>query len=329
MSLAAFEDFQPGETRAYGDYPFSAPDMVAFAAAFDPQAFHLDEAAGRKTILGGLAASGWHTCSALMRMMIDGWLTDTTCLAGVGVEDNRWLAPVRPGDRLSARTRTLETIDLRSRPDAGIVRFATSLRNQAGVEVMTQTAAMLFTRRRPLAPDRTPAPAKRPVSSEPAPERIDDAIGALPDHFARARVGAYAETGETLFTPDVIRAYAEKFDPLPFHLDEEAGRQHFLGAMSAAGWHTASCWMRHFVALREKFAGGELPSRASPGFSELLWRKPVLVGDRIGFSTQVVAKRPTSKPNLGLIRSRNLGVNQRGETVLDFYASVFSPIEEL
>ncbi len=327
MSLTAFEDFQPGETRAYGAYQFSAPDMAAFASTFDPQAFHLDEAAGRDTILGGLAASGWHTCSALMRMMVDGWLAETSCLAGVGVEDNRWLAPVRPGDILSARTQTLAKIDLRSRPDAGIVKFATSLCNQAGVEVMTQNAAMLFGRRRPLGPDFAAAPAKEPRRPDLSPERIDDCAGVLPDHFARARIGAYAELGETHFTPDVIRAYAEKFDPLPFHLDEEAGRKHVLGAMSAAGWHTASCWMRHFVAFRAKAAGGAIPSRASPGFSDLVWRKPVLVGDRISFSTQVVGKRPTSKPGLGLIRSRNRGVNQRGETVLDFYASGFSPMD--
>ncbi len=328
MAMLTFEDFCPGETRSYGDYPLSTPEMAAFAAHFDPQPFHLDDEAAKRTLLGGLAASGWHTCSALMRMMVDSWLTETSCLAGVGVEDNRWLAPVRSGDRLSARTQTLEKIDLRSRPDAGIIKFATSLRNRSGVEVMTQTCAMLFARANPLAPEALPPTAARRATPEPELERIDDPMGALPDHFARARIGAYAELGQTHFTPDLIRDYAQKFDPFPFHLDEEAGRRHVLGAMSAAGWHTASCWMRHFVAFRRKAANGEVPSRASPGFSGLVWRKPVLAGDRIGFSTQVVAKRATSKPNLGLIRSRNLGVNQRGEIALEFYASVFSPIAE-
>jgi acyl dehydratase len=333
MSLIAFEDFQPGETRSFGDYLFTAPDIVAFASQYDPQPFHLDDEAGKRTLLGGLAASGWHTCSAVMRMMIDGWLGQTTCLAGIGVEDNRWLAPVRPGDRLSAQTTTLEKIDLRSRPEAGIVKFATSLRNQAGVEVMTQKGSTLFARRRPLKPDALSAPTKRPASPEPAPERIDDQrindpLAALPVHFSRVKIGAFAELGETHFTPDCIRAYAEKFDPVPFHLDEEAGKKHLLGAMSAAGWHTASCWMRHFIDFRQKAVdGGEVVSRASPGFSDLVWRKPVLVGDRIAFSTQVVAKRVTSKPDLGLIRSRNCGVNQRGEIALEFFASVFAPIE--
>jgi acyl dehydratase len=85
--------------------------------------------------------------------------------------------------------------------------------------------------------------------------------------------------------------------------------------------------MRHFIALRRKEAGGgAAPSLASPGFSDLVWRKPVLVGDTIAFSTQVVAKRVTSKPGVGLVQSRNLGVNQRGEVALEFVSTVFSPI---
>jgi acyl dehydratase len=327
MGLVYFEDFSPGETRAFGDYAFTAPEIVAFAALYDAQPFHLDEEAAKNTILGGLAASGWHTCSALMRMNVDHWLSDTSCLAGVGIEDNRWLAPVRPGDRLSAEMRTLEKIELRSRPDAGIVKFATSLRNQAGVEIMAQKSSILFARRERLKPDAEFAPASKRPTAPPVPERIDDPLAALPGDYARARVGAYAELGETMFTAPFIRDYAEKYDPVPFHLDEEAGRLHLLGAMSAAGFQTASCWMGHFIDFRRKAEGGEVVSRASPGFSDLLWRQPVLVGDRIAFSTQVVSKRPISKPGLGLVTSRNCGVNQRGELVLEFYASVFAPLD--
>jgi acyl dehydratase len=188
---------------------------------------------------------------------------------------------------------------------------------------------MLFARAKPFFGGDSPAPAKKPATSKDLPERIDDRLGALPDHFARARVGAYVDLGETLFTADFIRDYAQKYDPMPFHTDEEAGKRHLLGGMSASGWQTASCWMRHFIAFRQETAGaGEIPSRASPGFSNLIWRKPVLVGDRIRFSSQVIGKRTTSKPNLGLIRSRNFGVNQRDELVMAFDASVFSPIEE-
>jgi acyl dehydratase len=322
MSRAAFEDFLIGETREYGDYEIDEAELLAFAAAYDPQPFHLDADSAKNSILGGLAASGWQVCSALTRMMIDHWLGDSSVLAGLGIEDNRWLAPVRPGDRLTARTTTVGKSDARNRRDAGIVAFATSLRDQAGREVMTQTTSMLFGRRAPregvaaAAPRRAPAP--------PPPERVDDAAGAMPDDFSRARVGAYAELGETLFTAERIRDYALKYDPAPFHIDEAAGRAHVLGGMSAAGLHTASCWMSHFVATRERL--GLLKSRASPGFRDMLWRRPVLAGDRIAFSTQVVAKRETSKAGLGLITSRNLGVNQRGEVAIEFHASIFSPI---
>jgi acyl dehydratase len=328
MSLVVFEDFVPGEIRTYGDYAFSTPEIVAFAANYDPQPFHLDPAAGKKAIFGGLAASGWHTCSALMRMMFDGWLAETSYLAGIGVEENRWLAPVRPGDCLSARTQTLEKIDLRSRPDAGIVKFTTTLHNKSGKEVMTQTMSALFARREPLAHDALVAPSPK-EPPQPVPERIDDPLATLPDCYAKVRVGAYAELGETHFTLELIRDYAEKFDPFPFHIEEGAGRAHLFGAVSAGGWHTAASWMQHLVGFRRQAANGaEVVNRASPGISDLAWRNPVLAGDNIVFSTQIVGKRPTSKPNLGLIRSRNCGVNQRGDVVLEFYASAFAPLEE-
>lgn len=321
MGHLAFEDFRIGETRDYGDYAIDEAELLAFAAAYDPQPFHLDALAAKDTILGGLAASGWHVCSALTRMMIDSWLGDSSVVAGVGIEDNRWLAPARPGDRLSARTTTVAKNDLRSRPDSGLVTFATSLRDQTGREVMTQTTSMLFGRR---ARRDGPAAAARRAPHPPPPGRIDDPAGAMPDDYAHAKIGAFAELGETLFTAELIRDYALKYDPAPFHIDEAAGRAHALGAMSAAGLHTASCWISHFIATRQRL--GPLPSRASPGFRDMLWRRPVLVGDRIAFSTQVIAKRETSKPGLGLITSRNLGVNQRGEVALEFYASIFAPI---
>jgi acyl dehydratase len=324
MSLIHFEDFAPGETRTYGAYGFTEEAIIAFAAEYDAQTFHMDAELAKRTLLGGLAASGWHTCSALMRMMVDDWLGGSACLAGIGIEDNRWLAPVRPGDVLRAETRTLEKTDLRSRPDAGIVKFETILRSQNGVEVMRQTGSTLFARREALR--ELPAESPRRAAPPAPPPRIDDRLAALPDDYARAKVGAYADLGEKLFSAPYIRAYAQEFDPFPFHLDEAAGKNHVLGAMSAAGLQTACCWMRQFIALRREAAGGEVPSRASPGFANLVWRKPVLVGDRIRFSTQVIAKRPISKPGLGLVQSLNSAINQRGELVMDFTAAVITPL---
>ena len=327
MSQIYFEDFAPGETRSYGAYGFTEEAIIAFAAEYDAQSFHMDAELARHTLLGGSSASGWHTCSALMRMMADDWLGASACLADIGIEDNRWLAPVRPGDVLSAQTRTLEKTDLRSRLDAGIVKFETALRNQEGVEVMRQTGSNLFARREPLRQlsEPTAETPRRASAPQPLP-RIDDRFAALPDDYDSAQVGAYAELGETTFSAAFIRAYALDFDPFPFHLDEEAGRNHVLGAMSAAGLQTACCWMRQFIALRREAAGGEVPSRASPGFANMLWRRPVLAGDRISYSTQVIAKRPISKPGLGLVQSLNHAVNQRGELVMDFTAAVITPM---
>jgi acyl dehydratase len=326
MDLIAFEDFKPGEIRRYGQYQMTAEEIVDFATQFDPQPFHLSQEAGRKSILGGLSASGWHTCSALIRMGVDDWITQSTCIAGMGIEENRWLAPVRPGDVLTAEMTTVAKSDISSRPEAGVVKFATILRDQTGREVLTQKATTLFGRREPLA-ERPPSGPRK--AHEPEPERIDDAEAALPDYYEKVRVGAFADLGVTHFTADIIQLYAEKYDPLPFHMDEEVGRAHPLGALSAAGFHTASCWMGHFIAARRASArGGILPDRASPGFTDMVWRRAVLVGDRISYSTQVMSKRLTSKPGMGVVRSRNRGVNQRGEVVMEFYASVFSPVGE-
>jgi acyl dehydratase len=324
MSQIFFEDFVPGENRAYGAYGFTEEAIIAFAAEYDAQTFHMDAELAKHTLLGGLAASGWHTCSALMRMMADDWLGASACLAGLGIEDNRWLAPVRPGDVLRAQTLTREKTDLRSRLDAGIVKFDTVLRNQNGVEVLRQTSSILFARREPLSEPPASSPPRAPTPAPPP--RIDDRFAALPDHYDRVRIGAYADLGEKEFSAAYIRAYALDFDPFPFHLDEEAGKSHVLGAMSAAGLQTACCWMRQFIALRREAEGGEVPSRASPGFANMVWRKPVLVGDRISFSSQVIAKRPTSKPGLGLVQSLNRAVNQRGVLVMDFTAAVMTPI---
>ena len=96
-----FDDFKVGEKLPLAPFTITRDEMIAFAAEFDPQPFHLDEAAAARTLLGGLAASGWHTCAIFMRMMCDGWLNDTASMGSPGIEAVRWLHPVRAGDRLS------------------------------------------------------------------------------------------------------------------------------------------------------------------------------------------------------------------------------------
>jgi acyl dehydratase len=148
-----FEDFSAGQVAEYGDALVTAEEIKAFAAEFDPQPMHLDEEAARATMIGGLCASGWHTCGLMMRMAVDGYLLNSSSMGSPGVEEVRWLAPVRPNDRLRVRVTILETRGPRSRPDFGFVRTQFEVLNAASTVVMMATTSLMFGRRTPrLAP---------------------------------------------------------------------------------------------------------------------------------------------------------------------------------
>ena len=142
-----FEDFAPGQVLELGSRTISRESMLAFAREFDPQPFHVDEEAAKRSIYGGLLASGWHTCSLWMRILCDGLLTDTASLGSPGIDELRWLKPVRPGDTLSVRMTILEAIPSRSKPDRGLLRSLTEMRNQHGEVVLTARGLSLFGRR--------------------------------------------------------------------------------------------------------------------------------------------------------------------------------------
>jgi acyl dehydratase len=143
----AFEDFVPGEITTFGAYPVTKEEVIAFASQFDPQPFHLDEEAGRASMLGGLAASGWHTCAIMMRLMFDHFMDGSTSIGAPGIDEVRWIRPVFPGDVLSVRREILEARPSASRPDRGVVRFRFELMNQKGEVVMEQTNPIFFARR--------------------------------------------------------------------------------------------------------------------------------------------------------------------------------------
>ena len=131
-----FEDFVPGLVLELPSYTVTREEIVEFAAEFDPQPFHLDEEAAKATLLGGLSASGWHTCSMMMRMIVDGYLSGSSAQGSPGVEHVRWLRPVRPGDTLTGRSTVLEARLSASRPQLGIVRIETELATQTGEPVL-------------------------------------------------------------------------------------------------------------------------------------------------------------------------------------------------
>ena len=147
MSKLYWEDFAPGRVFEHGPRRISREEIVAFAAEFDPQPMHLDEEAARATLLGGLSASGWHACSILMRMSTDSFVLNAASMGAPGVDEVKWLMPIRPDDRLTLRSTVLETRLSRSRPEMGFVRFMFELFNQSGVLAMSLTTSLMMTRR--------------------------------------------------------------------------------------------------------------------------------------------------------------------------------------
>jgi acyl dehydratase len=148
-----WEDLRPGTVRELGTTSVSAEEIKEFAAQYDPQPFHLDEEAGRRSLFGGLCASGWQTCALAMRLTVDHMLRDSSSLGSPGLESLKWLKPVFPGDRLSLRHTILESRALRKRPDTGMVRSRWEMFNQHGDKVMQMEGYGMFRRRHPATPE--------------------------------------------------------------------------------------------------------------------------------------------------------------------------------
>ena len=142
-----FEDFPPGHFGTFGPRHVCREEILEFAAEFDPQPMHLDEVAASKSMLEGLAASGWHLCAIMMRMMADGFITRAVSLGSPGVNEVRWLAPLRPGDALTLDVDVIEARVSRSRPETGIVTFKCTARNAAGDALCEMTSPIIVGRR--------------------------------------------------------------------------------------------------------------------------------------------------------------------------------------
>jgi acyl dehydratase len=132
-----FEDYVPGSTFEYGEIRVDEAEIVYFARCFDPQDMHLDREAATRGRFGGLIASGWHTAAMMMRLFADNFLSKPASLASPGIDELRWLRPVRPGDVLRIRVSVLEAIRSRSRPDRGMVRTLVEVLNQEREVVMS------------------------------------------------------------------------------------------------------------------------------------------------------------------------------------------------
>jgi acyl dehydratase len=142
-----FEDFEVGRTIEVGQRSVTEEEIIAFATQFDPQPFHVDKEAAAKSIYGGIIASGWHTCSMMMRLMVDSIVSSASSLGSPGLDEVRWLTPLRGGDTLTVSTTVLESKPSTSKPDRGVVLTVWEARNQHGELVATVKGMGMYLRR--------------------------------------------------------------------------------------------------------------------------------------------------------------------------------------
>ena len=143
MSGKYLEDFAVGQVYGSGCIKVESERIRAFAAEFDPQSFRLDEDAARRTIFGGLAASGWHTAALTMRLLVESGLKPAGGIVGAGFDEFRWPLPVRPGDELSVESEVLEVRPSKSRPNQGVIKVRTTTRNQKGEAVQVSVGSLI------------------------------------------------------------------------------------------------------------------------------------------------------------------------------------------
>jgi acyl dehydratase len=317
------EDLALGEPYAFGHKVVTAEEIIAFGRTFDPQPMHTDPEAAKASPVGGLCASGWHTCAMMMRMVADGLLGRLASLGSPGMDEVRWRRPIRPGDTLSMRYTVKEKRVLASRPDVGISKVQVELVDAKG-EVPAMWVSNQLTRMRhpgpaPAASSGTKAE-KTPMASlwdGPAGTGEGDAF------FEDRVIGETGDLGSHTFTREEIIDFARQFDPQPFHLDEEAAKASLFGGLCASGWHTAAQMIRGIIVTRAK-ANAEARAHGarlatygpSPGFRDLKWFKPVYVGDTVSYRSRLIEKIGLkSRPNRGILANTVQGRNQKGEIV--------------
>jgi acyl dehydratase len=328
------EDLEVGTAVDCGSTTVRKDEIVAFGQAWDPQPLHVDEEAAKATLVGGLCASGWHTCCIMMRLVADNMLNRVASLGAPGVDEGRWMVPLRPGDVVNCRYTVLEKRDLRSRPDVGICKALVELFNQKGETVANWRTNQLTRRRYPGAAPGAPA-VKRERKGDATLWEVPGGNPSLvrPDlYFEDRQIGELTDFGSHTFTGDEIVSFASAFDPQPFHLDEAAAKASLFGALCASGWHTVLFAVRGHILARLE---GNRQARAqgiklaaygpSPGFRSLSWYKPVYVGDTLDYRGQLAAKIDLkSRPDRGLLATEIEARNQRGESVLRLTSQILA-----
>jgi acyl dehydratase len=329
MTKLHFEDFEPGSTAHYGGVTVDSDAMLAYAREFDAQPMHLSDSAAAETMAGKLIASGWFTAALNMRMIAEDFVLRTASMGSPGVSELKWSKPVHAGDVLTGVRHVLDRRPSLSKPDRGFVNFRFVVSNQRGETVLDQTNLIMVARRGRAA---LPDAATRPFVNDKVdlPEFTDVRHDTIP-FYEDLVIGERLDLGALAFPEhDVIR-FARAFDPQYFHVDPNAAKGSLFGGLIASGWHTAAGWMGCMVRNRTQaamgaMARGERPARLgpSPGFTQLRWIKPVFAGDTIRYTSAIIGKRVSaSRPEWGLVRHFNTGVNQHGDVVFSFHGNVF------
>ncbi|MCA3563404.1 MAG: MaoC family dehydratase [Methylocystis sp.] len=329
MPSLHFEDFIPGSATPYGSLTVEREPMLAFAREFDAQPMHIDEKAAKASMAGELIASGWYTAALNMRMMADSFIMETASMGSPGVSELKWLKPVRAGDTLSGIRHVVDRRPSLTKPDRGFVNFRFEVFNQRNEAVFEQTNLIMIGRRGTQALGDSAA---QPFAATPPvlPEFRDRDFDTIP-FFEDLEIGDRLDLGSISFTEADIIRFALDFDPQSFHVDPVAAKDSIFGGLIASGWHTGANWMGQMVRNRTAAAmsavlRGERPARLgpSPGFQHLRWIKPVYAGGTIRYSSAIFEKRiSSSRPEWGIVRHYNTGINQKDELVFSFIGSVF------
>src|ERR1700719_3761147 len=147
MAERYLDDFAVGQTFGSGRMRTDEDRIKSFAAEFDPQPFHLDPEAARKSLFGGLAASGWHTAALTMRLLVESEIKPAGGIVGVGFDELRWPRPVRPGDELRLESEVLDVRPSKSGPQQGLIKVRMTALNQNGEVVQVLVANLIVPRR--------------------------------------------------------------------------------------------------------------------------------------------------------------------------------------
>jgi len=317
--------FAKGEICRLGRIEVTAEAIKEFAAAYDPQPQHLDECAAGKMPSEGLVASGWQTCALLMRQVERQLESTSMCVEIPGIDEIRWLKPVRPGDLLETRITWRSRCFCSGCRDAGGWAIAIEVVNQADVPVLRMNSSALLARR-----GASLAEVQR--SSIYCAERLKRGSrvrrrpgGHLVRYFEEVELGDEIALGSYDFTAGAIRSYARILDGAFGSRDRSTDA--VVVHPGVSGWHLVAAWMRrivdHYHAEADWLASRDRPVPLlgpAAGARSISWCKPVRVGDRITFSSWAEHKVKIGTSNdWGLLVAGAEGVNENGELVVSLY----------